>query len=151
MPGDRPRIRALTDGDLPAVGDLFRAHTGRPADVEVLRGWIDGWPSAALVLDGTLRGFAVCCSFAPDIAEIANVLVAPGARGAGAGTALVGHVVDEARRRGLRSLVTVSSSGYQVLESSGSARAFYEAQRFETVWSTGTTDVLFLRLDEVPA
>ena len=34
----------------------------------------------------------------PDIAEIANVLVAPGARGAGAGADLVAHVVAEARR-----------------------------------------------------
>lgn len=151
MPAERRTIRALGEDDLPGVDGLFRAHTGRPADLALLRTWIDAWPSAALEVDGSLHGALVCCSFAPDIAEIANVLVAPDARGAGVGTALVTHVIDEARRRGLRSLVTVSSSGYRVLGPKRSARPFYEAQGFEAVWSTGATDVLFLRLAEPAA
>lgn len=151
MPAERHTIRALDEGDLPAVDTLFRAHTGRPADLDLVSTWIGDWPSAALVIGGSVRGYAVCCSFAPDIAEIANVLVAADARGAGAGTALVTHVIDEARRRGLRSLVTVSSSGYEVVGPKRSARTMYEAQGFETVWSTGTTDVLFLRLGEAAA
>lgn len=151
MPTERHTIRTLDESDLAAVDGLFRAHTGRPADLDLLRTWIDGWPSAALEVDGSVRGYAVCCSFAPDIAEIAAVLVAPEVRGDGAGTALVAHVIGEARRRGLRSLVTVSSSGYEVLGPKRSARPLYEAQGFETVWTTGATDVLFLRLGEAAA
>lgn len=135
-------IGALHRGDLPAVGELFAAHTGRPADLATLARWVDGWPSAGARTPEGLVGYAVCRGFAPDVAELAALLVAPASRDRGVGAHLVAHVEDACRARDLAAVVTVSSSGYRVQGEKRSSRPFYEGLGYRVVLETAATAVL---------
>ena len=141
MPGEQT-IGALRRDDLPALGGLFAAHTGRAADLATFAGWIDAWPSAGARGPEGLVGYAVCRGFAPDVAELAALLVAPASRDRGVGARLVAHVEDTCRARGLAAIVTVASSGYRVQGEKRSSRPFYEALGYRAVLETTATSVL---------
>lgn len=106
-------IRLLAPDDLPAVGVLFLAHTGRPADLERIGRWLEEAPGAAAVEAGTLVGCAFCRRFAPDVAEVANLLVTPSHRGRGVGRALLAATEGAAAQAGYRAMIVVQSSLYR--------------------------------------
>ena len=114
LPDPPAELASLGPADLPDVGRLFQAHTGRPADLATMGRWLDGWPGSGARVGGRLVGFLLCRSFAPDVAEIATFLVAPEARDRGVGAALVRHVEDAATERGLAGLIGATSLGYRV-------------------------------------
>lgn len=141
-------IDALGRDDLPSVGVLFEAHTGRPADLGLLGSWMDEWPSTAARREGTLVGYAVCKGFAPDIAEVASLLVDPGARDAGIGSRLVSHVEEACRGRGARAMVAVTSDHYGVAGEKRSSRPMYERLGYRLVLETPATSVMARTLDQ---
>lgn len=53
-------ITDLTAEDLPAMGALFAAHTGRRAKLHLLGAWIEASPSAAARVGARLAGYLVC-------------------------------------------------------------------------------------------
>ncbi len=140
--GSEHTIAALERCDLPAVGVLFEAHTGRPADLTLLGSWVASSPAAGAYDGDTLVGYAICKPFAPDVAELATLLVHPDRRGRGIGSRLVAHVEAAGASRGLHALVTVASSGYQVLGEKRSSRPLYERLGYEAILETPCTAVL---------
>jgi GNAT superfamily N-acetyltransferase len=131
-------IRARTDDDLDeCVQILAEVHRRDaypmrwPADPA---GWLNSskltgaWVAA---LDGTLVGHAGLATAAPNdaapklfgapAAMVTRLFVAPAARGHGAASALLAHVVRTARERGLHPILDVDSA-------SASAIALYERQ-----------------------
>ena len=143
-------IQALARDDLPAVGVLFRAHTGRPADLATMGRWLAQAPAAAAHRAGDLVGYLLAKPFAPDVIELASLLVAPSARGQGLGTALVHHVEDEARARGMRAIVAAPSSGYVVLGPKRSTTPLFRRLGYEVLLQTPATSILGRLLDAVP-
>lgn len=134
--------RDLVGEDLPAVGALFAAHTGRPAHLDTLAGWIDSAPSAASVRGGKLVGYVVCRPFAPDLVELASFLVAPGWRDRGIGRSLVAHVEARAAASGHRGIVVVSSDGYATVGPKRSSRGLFERLGYRAIMETDLTVVL---------
>lgn len=150
-------IRRLAPGDLTAVGDLFAAHTGRPADPELIARWLDEAPGAAAEEAGTLVGFALCRRFGPDVAEVANLMVTPSHRGRRVGTALLGATEEAAAAAGYRAMIVVQSSLYGAGRSAGDAfepgdetrarSGVYARRGYREVLSTGPTVVSVKDLD----
>ncbi len=135
-------IGALERADLPAVGVLFEIHTGRPADLDLLSSWMAEWPASAARRGGALLGYAVCKGVAPDIAEVASLLVDPEARDDGVGSRLVTHVEEACRDQGAQAMVAVTSDGYEVVGEKRSARPLYERLGYRLILETSATSVM---------
>ncbi len=141
-PDDRWSVAPLGRDDLPAIGALFTGHTGRPADLDRIGSWVAAWPSVGASRDGALVGYALGRSFAPDIVELASLLVAPAERGHGLGPRLVVALEEQAAGRGLHAVVAVTSTGYEVLGENRSARPLYERLGYSLLLATPTTSVM---------
>jgi ribosomal-protein-alanine N-acetyltransferase len=95
--------------------------------------------------EGRVVGYAVLWCVL-DQGELANIAIAPEARGRGLGGALLDHVLAEARRRGMRTLFL------EVRESNRAARAMYDARGFLEVgvrpgyYSSPSEDARVLKL-----
>lgn len=147
----------LALADLPAVGALFRAHSGRPADLELIGRWLDEAPGVAADEAGEMMGFAFCRRFAPDVAELANLLVASGNRGRGVGAALLAAIDEAAAAQGYRALVVVQSWLYRTSAGAAEGSAdghdgdhrsgLYARHGYREVLSTGPTVVSVKTLD----
>jgi GNAT superfamily N-acetyltransferase len=135
-------IASASHADLEAIGGLFEDHTGRPADLATLGGWVREAPAVVARCDGALVGYAVTKGFAPDVVELAALLVAPGHRSHGIGTLLVDAIEADARRRGHAAIVVVTSAGYEVVGDKRSAVPFYERRGYHPILRTEITTVL---------
>jgi GNAT superfamily N-acetyltransferase len=140
-------ITAATSADLDAIARLFERHTGRPADQATFERWIDTAPSAVARDDGDVVGYAVCQRFAPDVVELAALLVEPSHRGQGIGMGLVDAVEAGASTHGFAAIVVVTSDGYEVVGEKRSARPFYERRGYSALIETDQTVVLGRHLD----
>ncbi|HUW01602.1 MAG TPA: GNAT family N-acetyltransferase [Acidimicrobiales bacterium] len=142
-----PTYGPLCADDLPRIAELFEAHTGRPADLDVFGSWIERYPSAAARDGGVLVGFLVGCRFAPDVLELTNAQVAPSHRGRGIARALFCEVEESARRAGFAALIVAPS----VLNATRSQRVdapkFYERIGFRTVHTTASTQIVVRSLE----
>jgi GNAT superfamily N-acetyltransferase len=85
-------IRAADAGDLDAIAALFERENERPPNREFIAACVEYYPSAVALQDGKALGFIYCQRFAPDILEIANLLVAGDSRGMGVGSGLLAKV-----------------------------------------------------------
>ncbi|MBI2795096.1 MAG: ribosomal protein S18-alanine N-acetyltransferase [Gemmatimonadetes bacterium] len=141
------RVRGATPADVGAVHAIEVASFGDP------------WPRNAFValvgeprvyfpvaeLAGAVAGYAMLV-VAADEGEITNIAVAPAARRDGIGAILLDRLIDEAARRGARTLyldVRESNAGARALYAS---RGFAEAGRRRRYYSAPVEDALSLRL-----
>lgn len=129
--GDRPLlVRAATERDLAAVHAIevaaFSDPWSRGSFASLLR---DPRVLFAVAESDDLTGVIgyVVAWFVVDEAEVANVAVAPGARGRGVGARLLDEALDVARERG------VTAVYLEVRDSNAAARALYESRGFEQV------------------
>jgi GNAT superfamily N-acetyltransferase len=138
----------MLPGDLEAVAALFRAELGREPDLERLTGWTSAHPAAVLEelapSGRVLVGFAYSCGFAPDVLELANIVVSARLRGCGAGSRLLEHLAHLARVS-YAAIILVNSDLYA---SAGKrdASSFYERAGYERVATTPSTQVFFKQL-----
>jgi ribosomal protein S18 acetylase RimI-like enzyme len=135
-------ITDLRAEDLPAIGALFAAHTGRAANLTLLGSWIETSPSAAARVGDRLVGYMVCKPFAPDVIEMAALLVDPGARDRGIGSRLIVHTERSCIARGLEAAVLVNSSKYQVLGPKRSTRPLFERMGYRVLLETPASTVM---------
>lgn len=133
-------VDELAEGDVAAVAALFRARTGRALDVSLVRSWSAGSPSVVAREGGALIGFALGRSFAPDVVELANVLVAEPRRRRGVGRALVRELERRAVLAGGRGAIVVTSR--RSSPEGTHAAGFYERLGYRTMLDTGDTVVL---------
>jgi ribosomal-protein-alanine acetyltransferase len=121
-------VRAASAGDVGAVREIEQASFTDPWSASSFRSLVDD-PRVRFVVAaerGRVLGYAVAW-FVLDEGELANVAVAPAARGRGIGAALLDEVLAEARRRGAAALFL------EVRASNASARALYLRRGFAEV------------------
>lgn len=146
--GEGIEIGTLARRDLPALGALFEARTGRPADLARFEAWIEASPSAAARRDGRLVGYATTARFGPDLVELTSILVATSERGRGAGTALLAHLHGACRAAGIGAIVAVSSTGYAPREPFVDPVPFYERAGYRPAVRTAQSVVLVRSLED---
>jgi GNAT superfamily N-acetyltransferase len=124
------RLRSLLDSP-EAFGSTYGAESSQTE--RAWRDWVAGrWRGGVSVVfvgyadDGTPVGTATGAEYEaePGIGHLYAMWVAPDARGAGVGRALLDAVADWARARGCDRLILT------VTESNGTARRFYAARGF---------------------
>lgn len=126
-PGLGVALRPMTAGDVPAVaaieaqGQAFPWTEGNFSD-----GLKAGYSAWVAHRRGRVIGFSMTL-FAPDIAHLLVIAVAPDAQGEGVGTALIRHCEKEAMQRGLPGLLL------EVRPSNARALAFYRRHGFEQI------------------
>jgi GNAT superfamily N-acetyltransferase len=76
--------------DVPDITRLFGDEIGSPPVVELLRQHVEEYPSIVAEADQMFAGFILTRTFAPDICEVANMLVAPRLRSRGVGAKMLG-------------------------------------------------------------
>lgn len=142
------RIRPLREADLAGVLEIERASFSTPWKETTFRGLLKRSDTDLLVAEtaeGTLGGYAACWTVI-DQSELGNVAVAPWARGAGMGGALVDAVVDRIRVRG------AIECFLEVRQSNEAAQHLYRQRGFAVVgrrpryYSLPTEDALVMRL-----
>lgn len=126
-PGLGVALRPMTQADVEAVAAIeasvqeFPWTPGNFSDG--LKAGYGGWVAHR---HGRIIGFSMTL-FAPDIAHLLVIAVAPEAQRSGVGTALIRHCEKEAAARGLPAIML------EVRPSNGQARAFYRRHGFEQI------------------
>lgn len=121
-------IRRMVAADVAAVADLEAQSFSSPWHPSTFLRLLDRPGAELWVLekDGEVMAYAVLWCVL-DQAELANIAVRPEVRGRGLGSALLDHVLDVARGRGIRSVFL------EVRESNRVARDLYAGRGFEEV------------------
>ena len=120
-----PSFRPATPADLDAVAAIERASFSDPWSRKAFAGLLDN-PAVLFTTahtSGELVGYVVAW-FAADESEIANIAVAPAARGQKIGALLLDAALAEAARRG------AATTYLEVRESNVAARALYASRGF---------------------
>jgi [ribosomal protein S18]-alanine N-acetyltransferase len=141
------RIRLAREDDLARVMRIEQSCFSVPWKEGTFRGLMKRTDSDLFVAEGggEVVGYAACWTVI-DQAELGNLAVAPEARGAGVGGALVDAVVDRVRARG------AAECFLEVRESNESAQSLYGQRGFEVVgrrrryYAQPTEDALVMRL-----
>jgi len=127
-----PLISRATGGDVGALRELFREYAawlgteGWFGDLEAeLAALPGGYEAILLARDGEEAvGCVALRSLEDGACEMKRLYVRPAARGSGAGRALAGAIVDEARRLGHRTM------RLDTLPTMGAAQALYRSLGF---------------------
>lgn len=139
-----PRLRRGRPADAAAIADLIRRENDRPADETAIALSLASAPGVVAVEGGELGGFFYGRPFAPDIAEMQNMLVAASFRGRGLGRMIVARTEDELRRAGYRAAIGANSVLHPGAnpERCMAARAFWLRMGWRIVLATGGSVVL---------
>lgn len=138
---DRPGIviRPASPADLPAIAALFEEENGRAPNHAYIGACLESYPGAVAIEGDRLEGFIYCNHFAPDILEVANLMVDTAARGMGLGSRLLDEVEHLARGT-WASLILVNSTLYEHPPRPSPA-GFYLKQGFAVIHRTAATAV----------
>jgi GNAT superfamily N-acetyltransferase len=138
------RIRPGRPADAPAIADLIRRENHRPADEIAIAASLASAPSVVAHEGPELVAFFYGRPFAPDIAEMQNILVAERHRGRGLGREMVAQLEGALRGAGYRAAIGANS----VLRPGTSperciaARSFWLRMGWHIVLATGGSVVL---------
>ena len=143
---------AVTSAELDDVRALFREYDlcfqGFEGELAALPGKYAP-PAGRLYLadvDGALSGCIALRAFAPDIAEMKRLYVRESARGAGAGRALAGRVIADARAIGYRAMRLDTLR----VPKMAAANRLYDALGFRDIapyYANPLPDVRYMELD----
>lgn len=121
-------LRTVADADLRAIAAIERAVFSDPWSEASFAGLL-GAPRVRMTVadvDDRVAGYSILMLAPPD-ADLANLAVAPWARGRGLGRALLEHAIDEARALGVEHVYL------EVRPSNARALALYEGVGFRAV------------------
>jgi GNAT superfamily N-acetyltransferase len=133
-------LRPGTTADAEAIRSLQVRELGRDLVAERARGLIQDFPSVVLDEDDELAGFAYSVELAPDILQLANLLIARRLRGAGLGAAILSELERVASPR-YASIIAVNSSLYAPFAREADAGGFYAAAGYELVHETSRSRI----------
>ena len=120
-------VRAAREADLIAVAAIERESFGDPWSVDAFRSALRQGGSFVIAEGaGVVLGYAIAWSVV-DEAELANIAVAPAARGRGIGARLLDAAIAYAEAKGCAAMYL------EVRESNTRARALYASRGFEEV------------------
>jgi GNAT superfamily N-acetyltransferase len=137
-------LRAGVPADAPAIADLIRRENHRPADEEAIAASLASLPGVVAEEGSGLVGFFYGRPFAPEIAEMQNMLVAAGHRRRGLGRAMVARAEDDLRAAGFRAAIGANSVLHPgtTPERCMAARAFWLRMGWRIALATGGSVVL---------
>jgi GNAT superfamily N-acetyltransferase len=140
----RIHIRPGAPADAPAIADLIRRENHRPADEARIAASLAAAPSVVAHDGPELAGFFYGRPFAPDIAEMQNMLVAERHRGRGLGREIAARAEDALRQAGYRAAIGANSVLHPGTspERCIAARAFWLRMGWHIVLATGGSVVL---------
>ncbi|HEY7770881.1 ribosomal protein S18-alanine N-acetyltransferase [Longimicrobium sp.] len=140
-------VRRCREGDIARVLEIEISSFTMPWKEDTFRGLLKRTDSDFLVaeMDGDVVGYAAAWTVL-DQAELGNVAVAPEARGAGVGGALVDAVVDHVRDRGAAELFLEVRVSNEAAKSVYRQRGFTGVGRRRAYYSHPTEDALVMRL-----
>jgi GNAT superfamily N-acetyltransferase len=152
-PPDPLTLRPGAPADAPAIADLIRRENRRPADEAAIAESLASAPSVVAEEDGALVAFFYGRPFAPDIAEMQNMLIAARLRRRGLGRRMVAMLEDELRAAGYRAAIGANSVLHRntTPERCMAARAFWLRMGWHIVLATGASVVLVRWLGGPPA
>jgi GNAT superfamily N-acetyltransferase len=122
---DSVQIRRATAVDIPQIAGLFRAELAREPDIPKIASWVGQYPAVtACTPDGTLVGFCYSNSFAPDIIELDNILVARTWRNQQIGARLL-LAFEQCAAEHFKGIILVNSMLYKTAGAKRPAVTFY--------------------------
>lgn len=124
---------------------LHREENSYPLSTDYVSQCINHFPGAVALADERLIGFMFCNQFAPDVLEIANVLIRQEFRNRGIGSELLRKTESLAGDK-WASFILVNSTLYHS-EKRQSATGFYLNHGFHVVHRTANTSVLVKAID----
>jgi GNAT superfamily N-acetyltransferase len=138
------RLRAGRPADAPAIAALIRRENHRPADVAAIATSLASAPSVVALEGDELVAFFYGRPFAPDIAEMQNMLVAASHRRRGLGRQVVERAEAALREAGYRAAIGANSVLHPGTspERCVAARAFWLRMGWRIVLATGGSVVL---------
>lgn len=132
----------MKEKDLSAVFEMYRTLMTMEPDEGRVRRNTSRFPSLVAELEaGEVIGFAFSTDFAPDILELANILVVPEYRNLGLGQSLVKHLEQKAIAEGFRTIILVNSLLYPSSTGKRSAESFYKRLGYRSIPSTESSKV----------
>jgi GNAT superfamily N-acetyltransferase len=140
------RFREGGAADVPAVIELHFGELGRPLDEVRVNRLLSNYPSMMAEDSGRLVGFAYSDLFAPDLIELANILVARRLRSQGLGTDLLASF-EAVTSKQFGAVILANSTLYKDHRSEKrSPRKFYERAGYKVVFTTSASEVYAKRL-----
>lgn len=137
------KVRAAQVSDLKAVSEMYRDELRREPSVDKIAAHIRDYPSAVAEEEGSLIGFCYTSNFAPDILELANIVVSGERRNAGVGSRLLEHVEVQAVAR-FAAIILINSDLYPQGESKKRpATQFYLRHAYRILTATPDTRIFF--------
>ena len=136
-----PSIREGGLRDLDGIASLFRSDLGREPDTNRIGQHLTGFPSAVAEADGFgLVAFAFTTSFAPDILELANILVSSKWRDHDIGSRLL-EKIEKLAQEDFSAIILVNSMLYPTAGKKRPATDFYLRAGYEGVMQTSNSVV----------
>jgi len=145
-------LRRGRAADARAVSDLIRSENRRPADEAAIAESLAAVPGVVAHEGDALVGFFYGRPFAPDIAEMQNMLIAERLRRRGLGREMVAEAEDGLRRAGYRAAIGANSVLHPGTdpERCMAARAFWLRMGWRIVLATGGSVILVRWLGAPP-
>jgi GNAT superfamily N-acetyltransferase len=129
-------IRKGEVSDLEDIARLHRTDIGRELDLGRLSQYLADFPSVvAEATECGLIAFAFTTTFAPDILELANILVSNKWRNHGIGSQVLEKVEELAEER-FSAIILVNSMLYSTFGKKRPAAAFYKRAGYENILQT---------------
>ena len=127
--------------DARSVMDLHLEQLGRSLDGQRVHRLLSSYPSLMAEADGRLVGFAYSDRFAPDVVELANILIARELRCEGLGSRLLSAFESVAGQH-FSAVILANSDLYEDHRSEKrSARSFYERAGYSAVFATPDSEI----------
>lgn len=144
--GEGPALRRATPADVPEIAAIEQRAFSDPWSPRGFASLVAA-PEVYLVVSeaaGKVTGYVVA-RFVADEGEIANLAVAPEARGLGLGAALLDAALREARRRGVVMVYLEVRRSNDVARALYATRGFREVGRRKGYYRHPVEDALVLR------
>ncbi len=129
-------IRSGGISDLEAIAHLYRTQLGREPDLDRIGQHLEGFPSAIAEVTGFgVIAFAFTTDFAPDILELANILVDSDWRNHNIGSQLLDVIENLAKER-FNAIILVNSMLYSIVGEKRPASNFYLKAGYQNILRT---------------
>jgi GNAT superfamily N-acetyltransferase len=136
-----PTIRVGGISDLEAIAQLYRIQLGREPDLIRIGHHLEEFPSAIAEVPGFgVVAFAFTTDFAPDILELANILVDANWRNRAIGSQLLELIENLAKER-FNAIILVNSMLYSIVGKKRPAGDFYLRAGYQNILKTPSSSV----------
>jgi GNAT superfamily N-acetyltransferase len=137
-----PSIAPTQPEHLPGIFALYRRYLAREPNEARIAMHASQFPSAVLTLGEQVVGFVFTVDFAPDVLELANILIDPAHRLHGHGERLMAYV-EAASKADFSSIILVNSMLYTSAEQKRPATRFYLRLGYRLIAETQYTNIFY--------